>query len=274
MQPYSDTLSAREVELADHVAAIVERKWRKRAVKIIGLFTLLTGFGLWQVWTLAREHVNELVAQKFDEPYVKSALAEAAKQRAGELMEQNLRPDIEAAKKHVNEQVDQIRIVNDFATVVLKADHDDRAAWDQLAAWGRDSSFPLSALAAETHEDLTEKHLGPSMYRTLSWTDPNNDPQKATLERITALYERGFSRIAEPSHPRTMRIDIIHKLAARSDLSKRDRLSFLLRAVQTDQDLTVMEHAGAEFLDLAGLKYRPLDVDAMTTWWSENQNRL
>ena len=163
--------------------------------------------------------------------------------------------------------VSELKTFTEFNSTVLLAQNDDRRAYDQLLAWAKRPDHLFHMAAVKAIQTIMDQH-DPPMIRmgfTVPWKE-GIDPQKLTLTEIKQTFKES------PPH---IRIGILEFLCEkRKHFSKKDRLSFLVDVLRTDESLKVIEYAGRWFTDATGEKLKPLAIESHLSWWEENEGAI
>jgi len=166
-----------------------------------------------------------------------------------------------------NFAVKELQLYTQFNTTVLAAQNDNRPAYDQLWAWSDDSSFPFQRAAAQVVQTILDQH-NPAMIRggfNVSWKE-GVDPQKLSISELWETFR------SAPPHIRLGILEFVWE--KRTDISKRDRLQFLMDVLNNDESLQVIEYAGRYFAQGTGDKLKPIAIRPHLDWWKENKNTI
>ena len=171
-----------------------------------------------------------------------------------------------------NRAVTELQSISHFNTVVISAQGDDRDAFDQLWTWAEDSSFPYQQIAIQTREKI----LGDSVtyFKLLKPTaefpwreglDPM-DPNKFPLSNLWTDYK---------SAPKLGRYALVRFVwEKRRDISRKERLQFLVDVLKEDKSLEVCKLAGFYFNEDSGNGYCPLAIKGHLNWWEKNKETI
>lgn len=173
------------------------------------------------------------------------------------------------AKTATNAQKDVRRLqdVTDFSLTVIAAQNDNRRSYDQLWAWSEDSLFTFQKLATQAVQTIMDQH-NPAMVRSgfsVSWNE-SVDPQKLSLPELWQAFKKA------PPHIRLGILEFVWE--KRTDISKRDRLQFLVDVLRSDESLRLIEYAGRYFAQGTGDKYKPIAIGPHLKWWEENKDSI
>jgi len=66
---------------------------------------------------------------------------------------------------------------------------------------------------------------------------------------------------------------LVHTLWEREDITKKDRMAFLLEVIKTSNSLTAKDYAADFFVRATGdddLKWQPFNIKPILHWWEEH----
>jgi hypothetical protein len=151
-----------------------------------------------------------------------------------------------------NRAVAELQLLARFDTVVIKAQNNDRDAYDQLYKWSEDVNFPFRILALQTYQKIMDDHSSPVFFQDFEfpWKE-GYDPSKYTFEQLKQI----FSGLGEYPYMRRALLEYINK---RKDISTFEKLNFFADVLKNDKHLMVCEYAGRYFRELTGLKTKAL----------------
>lgn len=154
----------------------------------------------------------------------------------------------------------------EFTLTVIKAQNEDRPAFDRLRKWSQKQSFPLQEDAVQAWAKILGTHASPIFMSgyTVPWSE-GIDPSTLSLERLKDEYSVA---------PVNTRIGLVEYIWGRADFPKQDRMAFLVEVLETDESLRVVEIAGRLFLKESKQPWTPLAVEQMIQWWSENREKM
>jgi hypothetical protein len=200
----------------------------------------------------------EETAKKYTEGEVQKYISDRV-DKAITPVQKSLDEKLQEASKTLSE----LQLAREFTMTVIAAQSDDRKAFDQLRTWADDKSHPFSSLAEKAWRTILEQHAQPFFITDLNfpWRE-GIDPSKLTFEDLRKSYND------LPSYLKPALTEYIWK---RQDLSKKDRMQFLVDVMQYDASLTAVEYAGRFFDSEAKLNYKPLHVKGFLKWWEESK---
>lgn len=164
--------------------------------------------------------------------------------------------------------VSELKLISEFATTVLDAQNDNRKAFDRLSKWSGDSSNPFSSRARDAWMTIYRSHSLPYYVSSkIGLWKAEFDQSKLTINDFRKIYHESIKTA-------DLKPSFIEYIWNRNDISKRDKMQFLIEIIESDESLRAVEYAGRIFTQGAGLNASPLQVDLMLKWWQENKNTV
>ena len=163
--------------------------------------------------------------------------------------------------------LEELEATTEFTMAVVAAQNDDRKAFDKLKLWAEDKAYRFSGRAQQAWNSILEEHSKPFFAGgfQVPWTE-GFDPSKLTLPELSQQYQHS------PAHLKPALLEYIWN---RDDISKIDRLDFMLNVMQKDSSLTAVEYAGRYFISGTDQKkIKPLDVEYLGNWWREHRQEF
>jgi len=234
-----------------------------------------------QVDELSRT-VKDRVEKEFQSANVSTLIRDRAISRVEEIadpliekeIETKLSPRIKTAEDRIaslDEEIgkargtrDDLRVRSEFTTTVIFAQNDDRQAFDKLKTWSDDANFPFKDEAQQAWMKILDEHATPFALSgfTVPWTE-GVDPANISFERLKASFQ------SAPAFVRVGLVEYIWK--KRQDISKKDKMEFLVEVMKSDKNLSVVEYAGRFFAGESKQKIKPLATDVLLDWWGKNK---
>ena len=175
--------------------------------------------------------------------------------------------NLDDALSKANATLNQLNAISAFSMTVMSAQNGDRVAYNQLEKWADDSDYPFSAKAMQAYIKIQVEHSQP--YFASGFKIPWNegiDPSTIPFGGLKMVYYR------VPFHQKPA---IIEYIAKRVDISKKERLTFLIEIIQNDSNLSAVEYAGRYFIELSGLTgLGPMDINNLILWWDNHKDEL
>lgn len=174
--------------------------------------------------------------------------------------------EVDGALARAEEKATELASILEFTNTVVAAQNDDRTAFDKLKGWAETPSFPYKEAALQAYTKIMDDH-SQGMYNsgfTIPWRD-GFDPSLLDLNALRSQYA---------SAPRQLKPAFLEYIWNRVDFAKRDKMDFLMDVMLTDRSLTAVEYAGRHFTQGADLKIKPVAVDYLRKWWSENRDNF
>ncbi len=196
------------------------------------------------------------ISKEFQTDRIRATVSEVASNEARGLIQSQINPEVERFEKQISENVDQINALatnavltvkrleeqSQFLSVMTGALSGSRKNYEQLVKWSRDQSYPFQAEAASAALLNFPNPLSPTF--NLKWRD-GIDPSKLTLEEII----NDFQYIPGENHQA-----FVQFVWNRNDLTKRDRMEFLLNVILNDENLRAVFYAVQLFAGEAKLE--------------------
>jgi uncharacterized phage infection (PIP) family protein YhgE len=165
-----------------------------------------------------------------------------------------------------NDALADINAETEFIKTVIAAQNDDRKAFDKLKEWSEEKNHRFSSRAAQAWSTIFENHSKPFSFSGLKmpWIE-GFDPSKLSLLELSQQYK------AIPAQLKTALLEYIWK---RDDISKIDRLDFMMEIMTSDSSLTAVEYAGRHFVSGTGQNIKPLAVEYLSDWWGNHRKEF
>jgi hypothetical protein len=166
-----------------------------------------------------------------------------------------------------NRAVTALEAYTQFNSTVLAAQNDDRRAYDQLWTWSEDSTYSFQKPASQAVQTIMDQH-DPAIIRSgfqVPWKE-GVDPNKLQMKELWSAYKGAAPQI---------RIGILEFLwEKRTDIPKKDRLTFLIDVLRNDENLNVVEYAGRYFEQGTNDQIKPLAIRVHLKWWEDNKGSV
>lgn len=248
----------------------------------------VTGMSLWGIYSKINGNMTNLVAKQFEEPRIQQLTREAASERASILLEQQIQPEVEKFKQDIVEKTNEanektgsleeslakatsalrrLESINDFAATVVAAQNDDRVAFDQLEKWANDPNNEFHGQAMGAWMAILEANSGGPFFiptGEFPWKE-GYDPSQLSLNELRRQYHE---------LPTLLRPSLINYMWKREDLSKLDRLDFMMEVMKSDPSLKAVRYAGYYFNKGTRQQIKPLAVSYLSQWWVEHRQEF
>jgi len=175
---------------------------------------------------------------------------------------------VDQATTDAHEAIQDMKRATGFATTLLAAQNDNWNAFYQLRKWSNDKAFPLHEVAGNAYVKIRVSYspIDPG-YLNINWS-PDIDPSKVALSD----FEKTYSALNPIYHAH-----LVHVVWGRSDISKKERMSFLIQVLKTSNSLTAKHYAAKFFVGATGdkdLKWEPFNMDALHNWWKHHGDEI
>jgi len=157
-------------------------------------------------------------------------------------------------------------LITDFMITVIKAQGDDRKAFDQLEIWAEDKTFFLQSDAFKVYAAIIDEHNPPFFKEPpdVLWKQ-DVDPSKLNLLELKHEYEN-IQWYLKPG--------LIKYIYGRGDFPKYEKLEFLIETVKNDSSLRAIEYAGRCLIKETGLQVKTLAISKFIEWWENNKDKI
>jgi len=166
--------------------------------------------------------------------------------------------------KEAKSTIGELNSLSEYTMTVLKAQSDDRNAFDKLKEIALEENNPFSSNAKHAWITILESHNKPYFIadKKYPW-NKNCDPSKLTLLELSQLYNTTYNYLKP---------NLIEYIWKREDIPKIERLDFLIDVIKNDSSLTAVEYAGRYFKSESGQKIKPLAAENFINWWKNNRD--
>ncbi|MCD4776148.1 MAG: hypothetical protein K8S15_08900 [Candidatus Aegiribacteria sp.] len=162
-----------------------------------------------------------------------------------------------------------IETATEFATVLLAAQNDNWKAFDQLREFSEDKSFPLRKVAANAYVSIQISYGSPIRPGYLNMNLVSCiDPSELSLSQL----EQTYLELDPINHAH-----LVHVVCGRYNLSKKDKMAFLVDVLKTSNSITARYYAADFFLKAAAdsqLKWQPFQIDPLLSWWEQHSDTI
>lgn len=173
---------------------------------------------------------------------------------------------LNTAIKEANVALQKLRDEEEFQTLVLAAQNDDRVSFDRLETVANDKNSQFSDLAGHAWTTIFEAHSSPMSLSgfTVPW-NPGLDPSKLSLTDLSLVYKSALSPI-KPA--------LLEYIWKREDVPKLLRLDFMMDVMKTDPSLMAVEYAGRYFTQGTDQKIKAMALDYLSKWWDAHRQEF
>ena len=217
----------------------------------------------------------ERINMEFEEDRIKRTVSDVAGTQAKEILIGQVAPilvkfveELNATKANAATNLAQVQAAANFGLLVLRAQNDEAAAFDELVKL-RESGGPLySSLAKTMVGEIAEKLSYDALMRGVTanvWMDTTNTPSNSTL----ADYEKRYQQI-EPG----LRIFLIHEVYTHDNFAKYERLQCSFGFLKIDPSLKCRQQICFSLNGFTTQKYNILGLPLHEKWWAENEPKL
>jgi len=157
-----------------------------------------------------------------------------------------------------------------FQTTCLRAQNDDREAYDQLAAWHKDKNAPVSnellqKIILNINLPYVLEHRRNAVQTVVIPWNEGVDPNKALIGQLTSQYSK--------SPPSVVNSGIVRYIWEREDYPKEDRIQFLIEVLKTDKNLRAVNLAGHFLSKDTKIAWNPFNIEPFVDWWEKEKSK-
>ncbi len=164
------------------------------------------------------------------------------------------------------DKLQELGAITEFSKIVISAQNDDRRAFDKLTSWVEDKSFPMRKEVASAWVQIRTDFGGPLEKGYMNFTWPNNiDPNKLSIANLREAYRSSIS---------IFHAYFVNFVNERKDISKKERMGFLIDVIRDDESLIATSYAGKFFAKEAGIEWKHFVIKPLLDWWEENKNKI
>ena len=174
--------------------------------------------------------------------------------------------NLDTAFAKANEQTSELNFLLEFTNTVVAAQTDERSAYDKLREWANDEDHRFTHEAQQAYQKIMDDHSNP--WTTGGFTVPwkeGFDPSRLNIKGLTQQYHSASAHL---------RPALLEYIWNRNDISKYERMDFLVHIIRTDSSLNAVERAGRYFTNGAEINIKPLAIDHLLKWWNENKESI
>lgn len=204
-----------------------------------------------------------------------SSLIEISSQNAKEEMislneqvqkQQKIEKKLAAILSDAQEALASMHILSKFTLTVNLAQLDDRAAYNQLKAWAKDTKFPFQTSAKQTYRIIRKDFYGARGYEKsfelMTWNEGAN-PEEFDIEEARHIFWNECPAIKAREY--------VQFVWTHKNLTKEEKLSFMYDVLSDSRNSLHAADAAARLLAKeANIKYNPvLEFDEIKKWWEK-----
>jgi hypothetical protein len=167
-----------------------------------------------------------------------------------------------AAEEQILHLKQQQELVELFYTTLIQS---DRKSLDRLEELGNSNGY-LEAERAKGYWNAILNSIASHAEVDLSDTSWAKDTLKLSLADLVRRYHGE----PEPS----VKIALLQTLARRSDIPKKDRLTFLYEIIEKENNIQISTAAGRALIKITGLGFPPLARREILEWWTKNASKI
>lgn len=215
--------------------------------------------------------VNTRIDAEFNRDNIQGLVRDKAQERIdkvadiiiGRQIEKRITPKIDV----VDNRIKELTTSMEFTSVLSAANNDDRNAFEQLRIWSKDKSYPLRSKAEQSFRRiLSEAQAGHLVSEHPYPWKTGTDPSKLSMTELRTEFRSVVLTIDKKA--------LMEYLAERTDITKKDKLSFLIDVLKTDQSLEVAEKAADLFNRLSGQQFDTMNTKLILEWYDKHSRGI
>jgi len=170
------------------------------------------------------------------------------------------------AQSEAKKSQKQLESISNFMMTYIRAQNDDRKAYDDLFRMAQEKNGEWSSFAARAYATILDAH-SQAFYSSgfkIPWKE-GVDPSKLSIDEIIQIYK---------TTPVYLKPGILEYISSRPDIPKKSKMEIYINVIKNDMSLTAVEYAGRQFTSLANLQIKPLATDYLIDWWVKNKESI
>lgn len=293
-----EQLKTKQKDIVSGIKTDIKKWYRKRATFIIGGFSLLTIYALFQIYTnvitKSQEFIANSITLKFAEPKITNTLNEVAENQAQKIIENNLNPAIQKATSFVNQKIESFqkdlqefnkKYDSELEKLVKEVDYIKNRnnvlkLGDEAIATGDAASFEKLKNIYESSTDndikmiaLSEIFRIKNNFATMTrikgievkYTDSKSGKEFIEKDIPTEALIQGLKE-AQPWQYRARIAELL------KEKKEKQVPEALLNALKNDDNLEVRKKAMDSFEAITNFKSRDVfNYDLAKEWWEKNK---
>jgi len=263
----------------DQIHQIEKRIWRRVCKTLFGGFSILgilsVGFLIWSIYDgyqkayeksveKFEKELTSKIAKEFETERIKETVTTVASTMANETIKKEIAPIVDEFKSETDGKLSDIEKIVDFSMVLIRAQNDDRQAFDKLL----DISFGDRGEFAEISDNalwsiLMEESPFTVNY-TIDYNKHNLNLNKSEIKEFKSFYLES---------PLTYREQILRDIWEKGKFTKLEKLEFLIDRIQNDNSINIVREACSLLDNEAKLNNNICYYKEYLKWWDENNEQ-
>ena len=289
--------------VTEEVTRIEQRKtvfWRLVGITFFSLNVILLIASPWEIGRIVAEKVNESVI----DPNVRMSLDEVVRENSSGYVEKQLGPfkktvddlrtkilqlgptleqaealsrqaqsitgSLQQQSNSMKSQVDDVKSTLSEISLISLADHDNRAAFDQLK---EDANNPQSRYRYLSQQVLIAIGTSDALEGTIDfnvapWSDKYKPDMFTTMSIDDFRYQIVNAQRAD------LQSALLDKFWNSDRFSKLQKLDFIMDIIRTSQSIAAVRHAERIANSECHLNMNPIACDQYLSWWDKNREKF
>jgi hypothetical protein len=227
--------------------------------------------------------VNKRIEDEFNKDNIQTLVKSRAEERIdkvadsliGQQIEKKINPKIDAANEKIinmdqkvvkaTEKIRNLSSETDFMSVFNSAQSNNRAAFEKLKLWSEDKDYPYRERALQAYRKIMEDHQSALPLNPVDpqWR-PGIDPSNLTFHELCKIYDGAG----------IYRAGILKYVLQRKDVTKKEKMQFLVDIIKSEQDLKFLEYAGQCFIGESKQNVHKIAYWEHLKWWDEHKDEI
>jgi hypothetical protein len=167
-------------------------------------------------------------------------------------------------KQEAKGTLNELREQSKFHSILLRAQNDDRKAYDELIEFTKSENTDFAMIAKSVEASIKEKYVNTA--RHIFSPNPLNgsiDPDSCKKQDLIPLLN---------ITSRNLKYSFIQRVWNRTDLRPAEKLEFLLDIVMNTDSLMSLYNAEYILSKHTGIKQGPFESKVYLDWWGKNKD--
>lgn len=177
--------------------------------------------------------------------------------------------ELESAGLVIHKTLADLQETAKFFSLVVAAQNDDRAAFDELVLWVNNKASPFWQHAADALVRIRTDFGGviERGHMNVQWPEGTN-PKQLSLVRLQQVYKNSV---------RIYKADIVQTVWRSDVIDKKDKMAFFVNILRNDESLGATFAAGKYFVNAVSdpdLTWSPFSIKPLLDWWDSNKDSI
>lgn len=174
---------------------------------------------------------------------------------------------IDQSLQNANQAVEDLNAATRLTTLIMSAQNDSRAAYDELKLLAKENPLAeTTSLAEQAVQAILDKYEAMQMIVPVDvpWND-HIKPDEMTLKQFLVQF---------PKESPDVRRSLVRYIWNRKDFPKYDRMQFLIDTLKNDPSLKVVDYAGRKFQEESKDRLKSVFIEGHVDWWEKYKDTI